>query len=228
MIGCVQFQALIDSGAMVNTLTPSVHQEIKRKCWFSIKNLTIHPEETLKAYASNVPLQVLCSFDAFVETIQNSIFSKFFVVNGSTISLMGYQTSVQLGLLKIGIEASSLNITDYSLNNIVSEFPKIPLEPMKFRVKENIVTKQIIRFNISIAFENETNERLGKMENMGIIERADRDEHKISFVSPLVIVPKGNNDFRIVVDYRVNDYISVSWIYLMLFSMRNSMKTLNM
>lgn len=40
------------------------------------------------------------------------------------------------------------------------------------------------------------------MEAQGIIERADKDDFKITFVSPLVLVPKGKDDFRIVVDYR--------------------------
>ena len=40
------------------------------------------------------------------------------------------------------------------------------------------------------------------MESEGIIERADKVDDRITFVSPLVLVPKGKHDFRIVVDYR--------------------------
>lgn len=65
-----------------------------------------------------------------------------------------------------------------------------------------VTPKQIIRYNIPIAFEEETNHRLQKMEAQGIIERADKSDDKITFVSPLVLVPKGKDDFRIVVDYR--------------------------
>lgn len=40
------------------------------------------------------------------------------------------------------------------------------------------------------------------MQHRGIIERADNENYPISYVSPLVLVPKGQNNFRIVVDYR--------------------------
>lgn len=40
------------------------------------------------------------------------------------------------------------------------------------------------------------------MERKGIIERADKPKYLLTSVSPLVLVPKGANDFRIVVFYR--------------------------
>lgn len=82
------------------------------------------------------------------------------------------------------------------------EFPKIPIDAVRFRVDESVTPKQIIRYNIPKAFEWATTERLKTMESKGIIERADKEGDIISFVSPLVLVPKGTNDFRIVVDYR--------------------------
>lgn len=45
-------------------------------------------------------------------------------------------------------------------------------------------------------------ERLEKMDREEIIERADERNSRITSVSPLVLVPKGKSDFRIVVDYR--------------------------
>lgn len=73
---------------------------------------------------------------------------------------------------------------------------------VRFRIDESVPVKQIIRYNIPKAFETATNERLRSMDRKGIIERADKEHDIISYVSPLVLVPKGNNDFRIVVDYR--------------------------
>lgn len=40
------------------------------------------------------------------------------------------------------------------------------------------------------------------MELKGIIERADKEHDVFTHVSPLVLVPKGTNDFWIVIDYR--------------------------
>lgn len=83
-----------------------------------------------------------------------------------------------------------------------TEFPKIPGAGVRFRIDESVTPKQIIRYSIPKAFETATNLRMRSMEMNGIIERADKEHDVISYVSPLVLVPKGNNDFRIVVDYR--------------------------
>lgn len=76
------------------------------------------------------------------------------------------------------------------------------MDGVKFRVNKDVIPKQIIRYNIPKAFEGPANERLLSMERKGIIERADKPSYSLSSVSPLVLVPKGTNDFRIVVDYR--------------------------
>ncbi|XP_053686360.1 uncharacterized protein K02A2.6-like [Sabethes cyaneus] len=83
-----------------------------------------------------------------------------------------------------------------------TEFPKIPIPGVRFRIDPSIPPRQIIRYNIPKAFETAMNVRLYDMEVKGIIERADKEQDVISYVSPLVLVPKGANDFRIVVDYR--------------------------
>lgn len=207
-IGSIQYKALIDSGAMVNTITPLVFDQIKKCSWLTMQNVTMHPKESLKAYAFEKPLDVFCSFDATLSTgnsKESQTFTKFFVVKGTTLSLLGYQTAMKLGILRLGhVEHNRNYVCSISGKERIAraEFPKIPLEGMKFRVDKNITPKERIRYNIPIAFEQETNARLQEMENQGIIERADKDEDKITFVSPLVLVPKGNNDFRIVVDYR--------------------------
>lgn len=202
----------------------------------------MHPEEVLKSYANNCPLEVICSFRAYVSVADSSgqaLLATFFVVKGTQLSLLGYDTAHDLNLIQIGrdlvnkryglvelmiiflsralhalinsgvfcfshdrpINAIVLDETT-TLDKIGREFPKIPISGVRFRIDESITPKQIVRYNIPKAFEVATNERLRHMENEGIIERADKEQDVISYVSPLVLVPKGNNDFRIVVDYR--------------------------
>ncbi|XP_038106632.1 uncharacterized protein K02A2.6-like [Culex quinquefasciatus] len=135
--------------------------------------------------------------------------TKFFVVRGTELSLLGFGTSQELGLIRLGPlsegETQSTGVQNegvYSVNADVSEFPKVKLDPVKFKVDESVTPRQIIRYNIPKAFENATTERLRAMEIRNIIERADKEDDVITHVSPLVLVPKGTNDFRIVVDYR--------------------------
>lgn len=49
-IGSVQYKALIDSGAMANTITPLVYEAIRKNCWYAIHNVILHPKEALTAY----------------------------------------------------------------------------------------------------------------------------------------------------------------------------------
>lgn len=206
-IGSVDFEVLVDSGATVNTVTPEVWLEIRKNCRTVIHELELQPKESLKAFASNNDLKVICSFSCFIgirKSKQAPKLAKFFVVSGSKVSLLSYQTAIELNLIRIGIQAMDesqvFNVNKEETK--LAKFPKIPIEGVKFRVNKQIVPKQIIRYNIPKAFEQSVNERLNKMEIKGIIERADKDDHQVTSVSPLVLVPKGKNDFRIVVDYR--------------------------
>lgn len=206
-IETVKFNALVDSGATVNTITPAVWSEIRKSCRTVIQNLELQPKERLKGFASRSSLEVICSFSCYVGIIKSRRtpkFAKFFVVHGSTICLMSYETAKELKLINIGIsseDAKNIQVLTVS-EKVQKEFPRIPIEGVRFRVNKDAVPKQIIRYNIPKAFETSVNERLKSMERKGIIERADRDEHQVTSVSPLVLVPKGQNDFRIVVDYR--------------------------
>lgn len=213
IIGPVSFKALIDSGSTVNTVTLLVFYAIKKNGRLVIQNVCINPLEVLKGYANTKPIEVRCSFDAFVRSTDSKssdIFSKFFVVSGTNLCLLGYETATKLNLLRIFKESMEPVDVHYSnsvnIQETVEIFPKIPIQGIKFRTNKDVLPKhyyiKIIRYNIPIAFEQDTNCRLKKMELQGIIERADKDTDKITFVSPLVLVPKGRNDFRIVVDYR--------------------------
>lgn len=205
---CVQF--LVDSGATVNTVTVGVWESLKACCKSVLHDVELVPQEVLRSYAKQSPLEVECSFRAYVGVRGNSRplqLAKFFVVRGTELSLLGFETSQKLGLIRLGPTSNAVldplgGDAVCSVQAGSSEFPKVKLAPVKFKVDDTVTPRQIIRYNIPKAFENATNERLRTMENSGIIERADKENDIITHVSPLVLVPKGTNDFRIVVDYR--------------------------
>nr|XP_049463975.1 uncharacterized protein LOC120961128 [Anopheles coluzzii] len=66
VIGSVEFKFLVDSGATVNTVTKKGWERIKEECSTVIQDITLHPEEILKGYATHRPLEVICSFRAYV------------------------------------------------------------------------------------------------------------------------------------------------------------------
>ncbi|XP_058057020.1 uncharacterized protein K02A2.6-like isoform X2 [Anopheles bellator] len=205
-IGAESIIFLLDTGASVNTVTEGAWWNIREGSTACVRNWTPNPEEQLKGYGNANRLETECAFEAVITAAEggNGVLAKFFVVKGANTSLLGYETAQQLGLIKIGTDACKgiYNICEEASGEKEKEFPKMSLPPVKIRFDEMAAPKQIIRYNIPKAFEKAVGERLEEMERRKIIERVDSRRHKLSFVSPLVLVPKGINDFRIVVDFR--------------------------
>ena len=190
---------------------------LKTDCFSAIQDIVLSPEQVLKGYACEKPLELECSFKAYISLYNIKgpiILAKFFVVRGTNVPLLSYKTAMDLKLInfRTGTYSTQTLCTDCHLsiravgmrNEVESfkEFPKIPIEPVKFAINHEIPAKQIIRYCIPKAFEKRVNERLFQMEFSGIIERADEANVKILHVSPLILTPKGTDDFRIVIDYR--------------------------
>lgn len=194
----VAVDVLIDSGSTVNAITEMDWEKI-RKCKTGKKtvlSVQSRPQLRAQAYASESELKLVCSFEAIIEICktERKTRAKFFVVRGANINLLSYETSTELGVLKVGLEINQVEA-------LSGEFPKIPMEPIKIRIDESIAPKRITRVNLPKAYEKRAEERLEAMERRGIIEPI-KGLSDITSISPMVVVPKGKNDFRIVVDYR--------------------------
>lgn len=138
LIGSESIQFLIDTGSTVNTVTVEVWEDIKRNCRSVIQGVVMKPEEVLRGYASQKPLHLECSFTARITTKakQRSVFTKFFVVDGTQLSLLSYRTAEALKLIKIeGDDYASERVNYATLDDIGNklsaeneqEFPKIPI-----------------------------------------------------------------------------------------------------
>lgn len=117
VIGSVQYKVLIDSGAIVNTVTPLVYESIKKNSWSAIQNVKLHYMETLKGYGSDKPIDVYCSFDFYIKAKKGNqppVLTKFFVVNGTAVCHCQNHLS-NLNLLRVGEDC----------NPIIFEYPKL-------------------------------------------------------------------------------------------------------
>lgn len=108
-------------------------------------------------------MDVLCTFSAYAGVkgrLDKKILSKFFVIKGTELALLGYQTSCDSNILRVG-PPGTVNWTE-SVTQAKADyiFPKVPIDGIKFRVNEEMPAKQIIRYNIPKAFESTTNARL--------------------------------------------------------------------
>lgn len=135
-----------------------------------------------------------CSFRATIEAVGLSkpiITADFLVVKKGRRSLLGRDTAGDMGLLKVG---SSVNSCEQS-----SIFPKMPGVKIKFNVDNSVPPVRNAYYNIPAAYREGARRRLEQMEARGIIERVTTAPKWISGMSA---VPKGKNDFRLVVNMR--------------------------
>lgn len=191
-VGGVGTKVLVDSGSVINTVTEEDWERIRENGNYFDAYTTV--DLKARAYASGSCLNFIAKFKANIFVSYNipNIVEEFYVVRGAAQGLLSSATSKRLGILRIGINISSIS-QDITL------FPKVPNYVVKFIIDKNVAPRRGAYFRVPYALENLVDEKLLEMEKMGIIERV---YGFCEWVSPLVVVPKGKNDVRICVDMR--------------------------
>lgn len=110
---CVQL--LIDSGSNVNLLDKFTFDWIGTILILRVVTKKIH------SYGSNEPLPVLGKVTADVVSGKKLISATFYIVEGSHICLLGYDTCTELGLLHITNAVSSTPVEKH----IASQYPEL-------------------------------------------------------------------------------------------------------
>lgn len=198
IVGGKHVKLLIDSGCKCNLLTDKTWSEMKKQK-IHVFEMNKAPERTFYAYGSKEPLVVLGSFKATVEVNNKTEIAMFYVIKDGTKDIIGKNTSISLGVLKLGIQVNALVPAQANSNASVSAFPKfkdvlieIPIEP---EIKP--VCQPYRR--IPIPLENKINEKLQELLNLDIIEEVTEPS---KWVSPMVPILKENGDVRICIDMR--------------------------
>lgn len=160
----------------------------------TVFDLSFKPSINLRAYASSTDLPIICTFKAWLETTEKPkprTFAEFIVIQGGKRSLLGRKTSLEMKLLAIGLQVNEIS-------EGAKEFPSIPGPDIEFDIDETVIPTRQAYVNIPAAFRAPATARLRKMELEGIIEKVAQSR----WVSGLSAVPKGKNDFRLVVNMR--------------------------
>lgn len=150
------------------------------------------PSTNLQAYAANETMSVECSIRATVQVvglIKPIIEADFLVVKEGSRSLLGRVTASDMELLKITVN----NCEKFAI------FPKMPGVKIRFSVDKSILPVRNAYYNIPAAYRDGARRRLEEMESRGIIEKVTSAPQWISGMSA---VPKGKDDFRLVVNMR--------------------------
>lgn len=159
------------------------------------------PGEFASAYGSVEQLEALRCFHAWVQVVETEKprnFAKFYVVENGSKSILGRATATRMELLQVGV-----GVKPAMINAILGEaessdeFPSIPNFVFDFDIDASVDPSVKAFVNIPEAYKDRAVERLRKMEVQGIIEKIKKAP---GWISGLSAVPKGKDDFRLVVN----------------------------
>lgn len=204
----------IDSGAQVNTIAKKIWDKMiqrksAQKAFFDIRYSS---DRTLHAYASQSAIKVIATFSAelYVSRDRPVYVEKFYVVDENR-SLLSLNTAARYSLLDVGLRVPiggygktwkcELAIVNTLSTSVVQEFPKFNVPPVLLRYNTDIPPARNVYTHIPSAYKNLAKEKLEELLSSGIIERVTEKMDR-SFCSSLLVVPKGKNDIRLVVDLR--------------------------
>ncbi|XP_058814784.1 uncharacterized protein LOC131678576 isoform X2 [Topomyia yanbarensis] len=205
----VQIPFLIDSGAEVNTVGSDTFDILLRdnSAKLELFCITKGSDKTLRAYAMLDEIEVVATFVAelIISDDRPRYMEKFYAVRNAR-ALLGRSTSLRYSVLQLGLTVpirSESHFFPVKIRTLLvkTEFPKFNMAPVVINYDKSMSPSRKIYTNIPPAFRVETERRLNDLLESGIIERVTDNMDK-SYCSSLLVVPKGKNDIRLVVDLR--------------------------
>ena len=109
---------LIDSGASTNVIDKNLWSKLKQE---KTKCGSRKRDKMLYAYGSKQPLNVVGTFSALVRVEGKESEAEFVVINGEGAALLGRETAIQLGVLKLGTQICTVT----SSETIMSDYKEI-------------------------------------------------------------------------------------------------------
>lgn len=151
------------------------------------------------------------SAELFVSEDRPVMVEKFYVVD-ELRALLGFNTAVRYSVLDIGLTVpvryqrlsfnrGNSNIALVESASRPAEFPKFNVPPITLKYNTDMPPSRNVYTNIPIAFKELTKQKLSDLLISGIIEEVTPDMDR-SFCSSLLVVPKGRDDIRLVIDLR--------------------------
>lgn len=195
---------MIDSGSDWNLVSVEDWAMLERG-WKAgeivLHDLKERPGDHARAYGAVKPMESLRCFYAYVEVCEARKprnFAKFHVVANGQRSILGREAAIRMELLRIGLEVKSSGLNAVvGENKTVDEFPAIPNFIFDFDIDESVTPTVKAYVNIPEAYKEKATERLKEMKDRGIIEEVKKAPR---WISGLSAVPKGKDDFRLVIN----------------------------
>ncbi|XP_053406612.1 uncharacterized protein K02A2.6-like [Mercenaria mercenaria] len=187
---------LIDSGASCNVIDKIAWKKLKRKVKLQECRKKVY------AYGASTPLNLIGTFESEICVDGKTQSAEFLVTDTVCGSLLGYRTATALKVLKIGANINKVESNEEFKRKYPECFQgtgKLKDFQLKLHIDKTVepVAQPVRRLPFSL--REKVEQKIEDLESKDIIEKTTGPT---PFVSPLVVVPKGNNDVRICVDMR--------------------------
>lgn len=192
-IGGVKIKALIDSGSKYNLIDIDSWQWLKEQ-QVVVTNMQHGSDRVFKAYGGH-ELDIRGTLEAIVMAGPETTNALFYVTNEKGKILIGSDTAKMLKVLAIGI---STGINEVS-NEKIRPLSKIRDVLIEIPIDRNVRPIQQRYRRVPVPLEEATNKKIQEMVDRDIIEKVDGPS---AWISPMVVVPKPNNEIRICIDMR--------------------------
>ncbi|CAH2101616.1 unnamed protein product [Euphydryas editha] len=190
-MGGVKLNLLIDSGCKLNLITEKTWEDLKKekvRCTNQIKG----SNKTLYAYGSKLPLNVKGSFETDIKVNMKSDRTTVYVIKEGSRDLLGKETAIRLGVLKLGIGINEITQSP-------KPFPKFKDVLVEIPVDENCKPVSQPYRRIPIPIENKVERKIKELLDSDIIEEVHGPSR---WISPVVPILKDDDDIRLCIDMR--------------------------
>lgn len=184
----VPLEMLIDTGASSNIIDKETWENLKEskiscKSWVS--------NEKLYPYGSAAPLSVIGHFQTDIWYNNESCEAEFIVFEGKGKPLMSLDLARKLGILTLTTNAVSVE-----KRNI---FPKLKGDPIKLHIDPDVTPVSQNPRRVPFSMLKKVENKIQELVDLDIIEEV---KGPTTWVSPVVIVNKPDNDIRLCIDMR--------------------------
>ncbi|KAK6192673.1 hypothetical protein SNE40_004107 [Patella caerulea] len=201
-IGGVPLRMYIDSGASVNVIDKKTWKYLKAE---NVECVSKKESKNIFPYGSNETLPIAGTFRAQISQGEFEIQDvEFIVIEGEGQALLGKKTALELDVLRLGPRINAVQTDTAGLKaeyeDCFKGFGKLKDFQLTIPInrEETPVISSLRR--VPYHLRDRLEKKLDELENLDIIEKVDSPS---AWVSPVVVVPKGQNDIRLCVDMRL-------------------------
>ena len=194
-------KVLIDSGASCNIVGVDTWEDLKRQ-GIDCKSRATNGKK-LYAYASEKPINVKGTFETTVECGSRAVKTSFMVIDGNGVPLLGKETAMNLGVLKIGVDIAAVADTK---TMIAGQYPelfrgvgKLNTHQMKIHIREDAKPVAQPMRRIPFNLRGKVERKLDELMKADIIEPV---VGPTNWLNPVVVAPKPNGEIRLCLDMR--------------------------